>query len=391
MYKYKETWPEKLNLSEIETPAFVVDCQALQHNVSIFDRIQDETGCKFILALKSFSCPYFFPLISEKFHGVAAGSLWEAELGAEKFGREIHSYSPAYRDEKEIDEYLKVSSHLTFNSFSQWNCFKKMLFGQERKTLFGIRVNPEHREVEWPIYDPSAPKSRFGVKIHEFENQDLTGISGFHFHNLCELGPEAFERTLHVFEEKFGKYLKDLSWVNFGGGQNITDSDYNIEELIKIVNNFKTKYPHLEIYFEPGTSVFLDTGILVASVLDIVHNETAIGILDVSAAAHMPEVMDLKEEYDPDILHAKRPGEFPNVYRLASNSCMTGDIIGDYSFPEKLKVGDKIIFLNMSHYTMVRMNTFCGVQLPSIYSRELDGKLKLLRKFDYGDFKSRLE
>lgn len=390
MYKYKAEWPKKLNLSKIKTPAFVIDEKAIEKNVSVFDHIQKETGCKFILALKSFSCPYFFPLISEKFHGVAAGSIWEAKLGAEKFGRETHVFSPAFRDEKEIEEYRKIASHLTFNSFSQWNRFKNKLLRNPRKTSFGIRINPEISVVEWPIYDPSAPKSRFGVRICDFKNQELTGISGFHLHNLCELGHDSFEKTLRSFEKKFGKYLKNLSWVNFGGGHFITDEDYRIDLFIKIINDFRKRYPHLEVYFEPGTSVFLDTGALVATILDIVHNKVDIAILDVSAAAHMPEVMDLQEKYNPDVVGAKKPNEFPNKYRLASNSCMTGDIIGDYSFPQKLKVGDKIIFLNMAQYTIVRMNTFCGVQLPSIYSRKSNGDLKEVKKFNYADFKSRL-
>lgn len=386
---YQDEWPHQIDLEAIKTPAFVIDEQAIVENVKTFERIQNETGCKFILALKTFASPHFFPLISEKFYGVAAGSPWEARLGSEKFGKEIHAFSPAYRDENEVGEYTKVCSHMSFNSFSQWNRFKKKLLTKNDTVKFGIRVNPEISEIQWALYDPSAPKSRFGVRSCDFENQDLDGISGLHFHNLCELNADSLERTLAEFEKKFGKYLSHMSWVNFGGGHYINSDNYNVDLLIKILKDFKQKYPHLEVYLEPGTSVLMDTGVLVSSVLDVIKNEVDIATLDASAAAHMPEVIEL-DDYTPYVLGSGEPGKLGVECRLVGSTCMTGDIFGDYSFPEKLKVGDKLIFLDMAQYTIVRMNTFCGVQLPSIYARTADGKIKLIRKFDYGDFESRL-
>jgi carboxynorspermidine decarboxylase len=294
-------------------------------------------------------------------------------------------FSPSYTNEN-IKEYLKYADHLVFNSFSQWNKFKSKCIG---KVSCGLRVNLEHSEVETSMYDPSSEKSHFGVTIGNFERNDLKGIEGLHFHNLCELGADALERSLKVFEEKFGEFLPQMKWVNFGGGHHITRKDYNLELLCKILNDFKLRYPHLEVYLEPGEAVALNAGVLVASVVDIFKNGINIAVLDVSATTHMPDVLEMP--YLPSILGAEQaiPRKEHN-YRLVGPSCLTGDVIGEYSFNEPLKIGQKIVFLNMAIYTMVKNNTFNGVNLPNIATIDKNNKIKIIKKFNYKDFKKRL-
>jgi carboxynorspermidine decarboxylase len=314
----------------------------------------------------------------------------EARLGSEEFGKETHVFSPSYTEEN-IGEYIRYADHLVFNSFSQWNRFKETVKNSGKKVSCGIRVNPEHCETEVPMYDPCGPFSHFGVTLENFEPQNLEGLEGLHFHNLCELNADSLQRTLVVVEEKFGQYLPQMKWINFGGGHHITRRDYDIELLCRIIADFKSRYPHLEVYLEPGEAIALNSGVLVASVVDIFKNGVNIAVLDVSATTHMPDVLEMP--YRPTILgvdpaHPQGTGE--NVYRLVGPTCLTGDVIGHYTFPEPLAIGQKLIFMNMAIYTMVKNTTFNGVNLPSIALMDAEGKIEVIKRFGYEDFKGRL-
>jgi carboxynorspermidine decarboxylase len=328
-----------------------------------------------------------FPLIRRRLHGVAASSLDEARLGFEEFGREVHVYAPAYRD-SEFRELLGYSNHVVFNSFSQWNRLKAEALGfPGRRIRCGLRVNPEHSEVKVALYDPCGPNSRLGITRENFREEDLEGITGLHFHTLCELNADSLARTLAAFEKKFGAFLDRMEWVNFGGGHHITRDDYDVELLSALINDFKKRFA-LEVYLEPGEAVALNTGVLVATVLDITRNDMDIAILDASAAAHMPDVLEMP--YRPVISGAGRSGEHRFTYRLGGPTCLAGDVIGDYSFPAPLEIGSKLVFLDMAHYTMVKNNTFNGVRLPSIAVLDKEKRLRVVRTFDYADYRTRL-
>ena len=376
-----------LNLDRVPTPCFVLDEAALKRNLSVLASVQDRTGCKILLALKGFAMFSVFPLIRKTLFGVCASSPHEAGLGREEFGREVHTFAAAYSD-KDIRQILAVSDHVVFNSFAQWERFRPMVRASDRPVSCGIRVNPAHSEVETPIYDPCAPCSRLGVLREQFEGQSLEGISGLHFHTLCEKNSDALERTLERFEDQFKEYIPQMKWINFGGGHHITRPDYDVDRLCRLVSDFKSKYGKV-VYLEPGEAVALNAGYLVGSVLDIVHNEMDIAILDTSAATHMPDVLEMP--YRPDIIGAGQPGEKSHTYRLAGLSCLAGDIIGDYSFDRPLAPGEKLVFCDMAHYSMVKTNTFNGIQLPSIaiYQPETDN-FSIIREFGYADFKGRL-
>lgn len=391
-----EPWVEKdvfldIDFSKVQTPAYVVSLAKLEENLKILNKVEKVTGVKILMALKSFSMFSTFPLIKKYLSGSEASSVNEARLGYTKFGKETHVFSPSYTN-KNIKEYLKYADHLVFNSFSQWNKFRNICKG---KASCGMRVNVEHSETENPMYDPSRPKSHFGVTILNFEKENIDGLEGLHFHNLCELNADALERTLKVFEEKFGKYLGKMKWVNFGGGHHITRPDYDLVLLYKIIKDFKTKYPHLEVYLEPGEAIALNAGVLVGSVVDIFNNGINIAVLDVSPTCHMPDVIEMP--YLPAILgaqpsHKATAGEAEpvNIYRLVGPSCLTGDVIGEYSFDKPLKVGDRVVFLNMAIYTMVKNNTFNGINLPDVSLLNKKGKIKVIKSFGYKDFKNRL-
>jgi carboxynorspermidine decarboxylase len=379
---------EDVDFSKVETPAYVVSLEKLEENLKILNKVEKVTGVKILMALKSFSMFSTFPLIKRYLSGSEASSTNEARLGHEKFGKETHVFSPSYTKEN-IEIYIKYADHIVFNSFSQWNKFKKIIKNSNKKISCGLRVNLEHSEVETSMYDPSSPNSHFGVTLANFERNNLKGIEGLHFHNLCELGADALERSLKIFEEKFGEFLVDMKWVNFGGGHHITRKDYDIDLLCKILINFKKKYPHLKVYLEPGEAIALNAGVLVGEVVDIFKNGKNIAVLDVSATTHMPDVLEMP--YLPSILGVKqaKEGELNN-YRLVGPSCLTGDVIGEYSFFKPLEVGQKIVFLNMAIYTMVKNNTFNGVGLPNILTIDKKGKIKIIKKFTYNDFKNRL-
>ena len=385
---------EKLNLKNIETPCYIISEKNLERNLKILEKIQKDLGVKILIALKCFSMYSVFSLIKKYLAGTEVSSVNEARLGYEEFGKENHVFSPSYTD-KNIVEYIKYGNHISFNSFSQWNKFKKIIKNSpkkfKKKISCGIRVNPEHQEGSMPMYDPCVPRSHLGVTLANFEKENLEGIEGLHFHTLCESGALKFARTLKAFEEKFGKFLGKMKWVNFGGGHLLTNSDYDLDLLYKTISDFKKRYPHLTVYLEPGEAVVMNTGGLVASVIDIFNNGVDIAVLDVSAACHMPDVLEVP--YLPKIVGAKPLNNIEgekNIYKLVAPTCLTGDVIGYYSFPKKLKVGDKLVFLNMAIYTMVKNNTFNGVNLPNIARMDKKGKVKILKRFGYEDFKRRL-
>jgi carboxynorspermidine decarboxylase len=378
--------PERFSDARIPTPCYVVDESALIKNLKVLDGVQRQTGCRILLALKGFAMFSLFPVIREYLCGISASSVDEARLGYEEFGKEVHFCAPAFPD-ADFDEILSCCNHLVFNSFSFWNRHKSNIRSARKPVRCGIRVNPEHSEVRVPIYDPCGPCSRLGVTRSNFEPHNLEGISGLHFHTLCELNADALARTLPAFEDKFGAFLKNMEWVNFGGGHHITRSDYDVDLLCELIRGFKSRYPH-EVYLEPGEAIALNTGVLIASVLDVFNNGMDIAILDTSASAHMPDVLEMP--YRPVIEGAGTPGEFPFTYRLAGLTCLAGDVIGDFSFPEPLKAGDRLVFQDMAHYTMVKNNTFNGVRLPSIGILTARGEFRLVRKFGYADYRNRL-
>lgn len=376
-----------IDIGKLPTPCYIVDERLLIKNLEILDSVQKRTGCKILLAQKGFSMHAVYPLIGRYLKGVTSSSLFEARLGYEKMRKEVHVYAPAYIEE-EFDELLKYSDHIVFNSFAQWDRFKARVKNYPGKRIeCGIRINPEYSEQEHAIYDPCSRHSRLGVTRKNFEPEQLDGIDGLHFHTMCEQNSDTLERTAGVVDEKFGEFIKNMKWLNFGGGHHITRPDYDIETLVRTISRFQDKYG-VQVYLEPGEAVALNTGYLVARVLDIVENEMNIAILDTSAACHMPDVLEMP--YRPGIIDAGKPEENKYTYRLGGPTCLAGDIIGDYSFREPLNPGDRLVFCDMAHYTMVKNNTFNGVNLPAIalYS-EKDG-IKIVKSFQYVDFETRL-
>ncbi|PIE74826.1 MAG: carboxynorspermidine decarboxylase [Deltaproteobacteria bacterium] len=376
------------NPREVKTPAFVVDTGLLKTNLQILDFVHKETGAKILLALKGFAMYSLAPLISQYLQGTCASSPNEARLGKEEFNGEVHAHAAAFSD-SDIKIIAKYSDHIIFNSFSQKERLENMAREINPDISFGIRVNPEESVGSIPLYDPGAPGSRLGVRLETFSKNSLKNIEGLHFHCLCEQNVEPFIKVLNTFQKKFSKYLKPLKWVNFGGGHHITRKDYKIDILCSEINKFKKSYD-IDIYLEPGEAVALNSGFLIAEVIDIIDgSDMKIAILNTSAAAHMPDVMEMP--YRPDIVDSGKLNEKNFSYRLAGLSCLAGDVIGEYSFDEELKPGSIIVFKDMAHYTMVKTNTFNGINLPDIciFNHET-GKIKIIKSFGYEDFKSRL-
>ena len=384
------------NPARVPSPCFVIDKAAVEDNLKILNRVQRESGAKVLAALKAFSCWELAPLYRDYLSGTCASGLHEARLGREQYGGEVHCYSAAYK-EADLIEILKVADHVLFNSFSQWARFKSLALRaqQERPELqFGIRINPEHSEGEVALYDPCAPCSRMGVPVARFEqavSEDpslLEGISGLHFHTLCQQDLPPLARTLEAVEEKFGKYFSQIKWINFGGGHHISREDYQVDELIALIRSFMARH-QLQVYLEPGEAVAIRSGVLVAEVLDITWNTMAQAILDTSATCHMPDVLEMP--YRADVLGAGMPNEFAHTYRLGGMTCLAGDVIGDYSFAQPLQVGQRLLFDDMAHYTMVKTTTFNGINLPAIALWDSrTNELQVVREFGYDDFKQRL-
>ena len=373
-----------LDITQVPTPCYVLEEDRLRANLAIMDRVQRESGGHIILALKGYAMWSSFPVIREVLPGCTASSLNEARLAAEEFGRQVHVYAPAY-SASEFPELLRLADHVSFNSFSQWQRFRDQALASG--VSCGIRINPEVHEVETDMYNPCGSRSRLGVTRAEFRPEQLDGIEGLHFHALCECGADSLRRTLQQFEAGFGKWIGQMRWINFGGGHLMTRTDYDVDLLIRLVREFRAKYG-VEVYLEPGEAVGWHTGPLVASVLDIVRNDIDIAILDTSATAHMPDILEMP--YRPEVRGAALPGEKPHSYRLGGNTCLAGDVFGDYAFDRPLDVGDRIVFEDMIHYTFVKNTTFNGVNLPALAIWTAAGELQIVRRFGYEDFRDRL-
>lgn len=374
-----------MKFEELPTPCYVVDEELLEKNLKILNGVSERTGCKIVLAQKAFSLYKLYPLIGKYLSGATASGLYEARLGYEEMGKENHVFSPAYRDD-EIDEIISICDHIIFNSFSQLERFKDKALQAGRSV--GLRINPEYStQVGHAIYDPCTPGSRFGVTIEHFRPELLESVSGLHFHTLCQQGSYDLEKTLDAVEEKFGQWLPQMKWINFGGGHHITREDYDIERLENCIRRMQDKYG-LEVYLEPGEAVALNAGYLVTSVLDTMQNGMDIAILDTSASCHMPDVLEMP--YRPPLFGSGEVGEKPYAYRLGGQTCLTGDVIGDYSFDQPLKNGDRLIFGDMAIYTMVKNTTFNGMPLPAIAIKKKDGECEVIHHFGYEDFKMRL-
>lgn len=379
-------------INDVETPCYVIDEKKLRDNLEILARVRKEAGCHILLAQKAFSAYATYPLIAQYLDGCTASGIFEARLGFEKmakpFGKENHVFSPAY-PEKDFDEILNYCDHIVFNSPEQWAKYRDKVRSAPRYIQAGIRVNPEYSEIETDIYNPCFRGSRLGTTLSRFKEQIslAEGIDGLHFHTMCEQNSDVLARTIPVFEEKFGFFFDKIKWVNFGGGHHITRQDYDVELLVDSVKKFREKHG-LEVYLEPGEAVALNAGYLVTTVLDTLENGVNIAITDASAACHMPDVLEMP--YRPNITGADLPEKKAFTYRLGGNTCLAGDIIGDYSFDTALSEGERLVFEDMAIYSMCKNNTFNGIPLPSIYLLHENGEIELLKKFGYNDFKSRL-
>jgi len=382
---------EGLDLNAIPSPCYVADLSRLRENLRALADVGNEAGCAMLLALKGFALFGVFELCREYLDGVCASGPHEARLGAEEFGKQVHVYAPAFSDQ-DMAEVLAYADHVVFNSFGQWDRHRGAVAAAAkaagREIQIGLRCNPGYSEVKTELYNPCAPCSRLGIPRAQFDRRDLTGIDGLHFHVLCEQGADVLERVLKVFEDQYADLIPGRRWVNFGGGHHITRSGYDIGLLVRLVRDFRRRHG-VEVILEPGEAAALDAGVLVATVLDVIENEMPIAILDTSAVAHMPDTLEMP--YRPNVAGAGNPGEQPYTCRLGGLTCLAGDVIGDYSFAEPLKPGDKIVLTDMLHYTMVKNNTFNGVKLPSIATYDpADGTFRVLRTFGYEDYKTRL-
>lgn len=385
----------------VETPYAVIDLSLLRKNLALLKSVAERSGARILLAQKGFATWSVYPLCAQYLSGVTSSSVHEARLGREEFKKEVHVYAPAYsaEDIRELcDPDDRLADHLVFNSVPQFRLYAQR--AEAAGISCGLRVNPEHREVATELYDPCAPGSRLGATAATIKEQDLSDaelkrLKGVHFHNLCQKNSDSLERTLDAVEMKFSHLLSSVDWVNFGGGHHITRPDYDVERLVSLIKGFAQRWD-VQIYLEPGEAIALNTGFLVAEVLDLVPGAPggiATAILDTSATAHMPDVLEMP--YRPEIIGGGEAGEKPFSYRLGGLTCLAGDVIGDWSFDEALSIGDRLIFTDMAHYTSVKSTTFNGVRLPSVvlFDPELaedQGRMRLVRRFGYNDYKSRL-
>ena len=371
-------------LEKIPTPCYVLEEKLFRQNLELLKYVKEKSGAKILLALKGYAFYESFEMAREYLDGCCSSGLYESILAKEEFKKEIHTYSPAFKDD-EIDEIIELSNHITFNSFSQYLRYKEKTKG---KTSVGIRVNPQLSFSSVAHYNPCAMNSRLGVTIVEFREDLLDGVEGLHFHALCEENAGALAAVLESFEEKFGKYIPQMKWVNFGGGHHITREDYDVEHLIEIIKDFKRRYNDIEVYLEPGEAVGWQSGVLVATVVDITHNGIDIALLDTSAEAHMPDTIIMP--YRAEVRGAGKEGEKRYTVKLGGNSCLAGDFMGNYSFDKKPKIGDKIIFEDQMHYTFVKNTTFNGLRLPSLGILRENGEFEVVKSFDYSDYKRRI-
>ena len=374
------------------TPIYIIEEQKLRRNLTLIAGVAAKADIEIILAFKAFALWKTFPIFREYIHATTASSLAEARLALEEFGEKAHTYSPAYTDE-EFDEIVACSSHLTFNSLSQYERFHERTEG----VSLGLRVNPEYSEVGTLLYNPCAPGTRFGVTADKLPEQLPEDIRGFHCHCHCESGADVFERTLEHIEEKFAKWFPQLEWINFGGGHLMTRKDYDVDLLVRLMQDFHSRYPWLKVILEPGSAFAWQTGPLVSHVVDIVEDKgIRTAILDVSFTCHMPDCLEMP--YYPDVRNAVHVEDnshlsplTSHLYRLGGNSCLSGDFMGMWDFGHELQVGEEVIFEDMIHYTTVKTNMFNGVRHPSIGMLHEDGKLEILREFGYSDYKNRMD
>jgi len=379
-----------IDVSQLETPCFVTDLGALEANLKILADVQQRAGCTILLALKGFAQWSTFPVVRRYLAGATSSSVAEARLAREELGGEVHAYAPAYSDD-EMRELVTLADHIVLNSPGQWRRHRAAISEcrrHGRAISCGLRVNHEHQEVEVALYDPAGPCSRLGTTRANLTPGDLDGLDGLHFHTLCQVNSDALERAVAAFERKFGEFIPQMKWVNFGGGHHITRPDYDRDRLVRVVREFRARW-NVQVYLEPGEAIALGTGVLVTTVQDVIHNGMDIAILDTSATAHMPDVLEMP--YRPVIIDAGEPGAKPHTYRLGGMTCLAGDVVGDYSFDRPLAIGDKLVFLDMAHYTMVKTTTFNGVRLPSIATHDPATKqITVHRRFGYQDYRNRL-
>ncbi|MFH0385748.1 carboxynorspermidine decarboxylase [Streptococcus suis] len=374
-----------MRIDQVPTPAYVIDEAKLVNNLEILKSVQDRTGCKVLLAQKAFSMYATYPLISQYLAGTTASGLYEAKLGREEFGGEVHVFAPAFKD-ADLEEILEIADHIVFNSERQLR--KHVDKCRAAGVSVGLRINPEcSTQDEHALYDPCATGSRFGVRISQFSEDLLDLVDGLHFHTLCEQNSDDLKTTLEAVEDKFGPYLHRIKWLNMGGGHHVTREDYDLDLLISSIQYMQEKYG-LEVYIEPGEAIALNAGYLVTEVLDIVENGIETLVLDASATCHMPDVLEMP--YRPPLRHGFEAGEKAYTYRLSSNTCLTGDIIGDYSFEKPVEIGDKLYFEDMAIYSFVKNNTFNGIGLPSLALMDKSGDCRIIKEFGYEDFKGRL-
>ncbi len=370
----------------LPSPCWLLDEAKMLGNMRIIQKIKEKSGAKILLALKGYALWKSFPLLQPYLDGCCASGLHEARLANETFGKEVHTYSPAFKEE-EVEKIASVSHHMVFNSPGQFQTFAHLAQKINPDISLGLRINPEYSEAPKEIYNPCGLYSRLGTTLKNIDEETIHACDGLHFHALCEQSADALEEVLSHVEERFGAYIPHMKWVNFGGGHHMTKEGYDIEKLIALIQRFRAKYD-VEVYLEPGEAIGWQTGTLVTTVLDIVHNGMDIAILDSSAEAHMPDTIIMP--YRAEVTGAAEAGIKAHTYRLAGNTCLAGDIMGDYSFDAPLHIGDKVIFEDQMHYTMVKATTFNGIKLPAIAIRRMDGSYELLREFGYTDFKNRL-
>ena len=373
-------------LSQLPSPCYLLEEAGLKRNLQLIDRVARESGCRFILALKGFAMWSAFPLVRHYLEGCSASSLNEARLARSRFGGHLHLYAPAYSDE-EFSDLLALSDRISFNSLSQWQRFGERTLAAGISA--GLRVNPLVNEVETDLYNPCGEQSRLGIPAEALGAVLPDGIEGLHVHALCECGADSTERLIEALEARFGHLLGSLRWLNLGGGHLLTRAGYDVPRLIRVLSEFGRRHPGLELVLEPGSAVAWDTGPLLSRVLDLIdRGGVEIAILDTSASAHMPDVLEMP--YRPQVRGAGKPGERAHSYRLGGLTCLAGDVIGDYSFDQPLTLGERVIFEDMIHYTMVKSTLFNGLRHPAIAIRRENGEVEVVRQFDYRDYEGRL-
>jgi carboxynorspermidine decarboxylase len=378
-----------IDYTKIPSPCYVIDEEKLRKNLELIKRVSSEAEVEIVLAFKGFSMWKAFPVLREYIQGATASGSWEARLAKEEMKVLAHTYSPAFKEE-DFGEVLKNSSHITFNSLSQFDKFYPATKEYSRKISVGIRVNPEHSEVETELYNPCAPGTRLGILAEQLGDRLPEGIEGLHFHNLCESSSLELEKTLKIFEEKFGRYIPQVKWINMGGGHLITRKGYDTGHLVSLLKKFRERWNGVKVILEPGSAFVWETGVLVSSVVDIVENRgIKTAILDVSFTAHMPDCLEMP--YKPRIAGAwNEPVEGKPTYRMGGNSCLAGDYAGYWSFDNELKAGDLIIFEDMIHYTVVKSTMFNGVHHPSLGIWKMNNTFQLYREYEYKDYKNRM-